>query len=181
MSYILDLAKKLNMTKPEPRCELDEERMNDYLRLRGIRRLPDDFLDFLREYNGGELMQTACVNNSDMCFWKILGFGGDDDITKVFGYFGVDGSLDVCYVPIAYDAFGNYFLMSFRYRKEEEGEIYFWNHEIGWERNKNKDKGIDIDASTVADESIKIADSFTEFLEKSQIFPDTSKGDKENL
>ena len=171
MSHIIALAKKLNFVKPDPRCGLDEERMSAYLKQRGIRKLPDDFLEFLGEFNGGELMQVACFNGSDMCYWKILGFGGDDDITKVFGFFGVDGSLDVCYMPIAYDFFGNYFLMSFRYRKGEEGAIYFWNHEIGWEKNKDKDR--DIDASTVADESIKIADSFTEFLEKSQILPDS--------
>jgi hypothetical protein len=157
MSKILELVKELEIKKSE--IPLDIERMNLYLKEEGIQEeLPQDYMDFLKEYNGGIPADTVIVDEyididgDSLAFEWFLGFGGSGDIIECT-------SLDfVGFMPIA-SAFNNYFLMSLR--KEDFGAIYFWHYEL--------DEGVDCNK--------KVADNFTEFIEKSKLYDNPNESE----
>jgi hypothetical protein len=119
--------------------------------------LPDDYRQFLLQYNGG-------VPKPE-CFEFITSSGEEDSLVRVFyslngndpyydllsTVFETEGDIPESCLPIGEDPFGNLILLelSGNYR----GQVYFWDHE--------SERGDDLRANIFL-----IANSFTEFTQK---------------
>ena len=123
----------------------DFEEWNDVL-------LPDDYRDFIMEFNGGKPVPSRLKKIGTEIDW-IYGFHNGPDWASIF--FALDtyqGRLPGSCMPIAYDIAGNLIIMSLS--KQSLGVVAFWDHE-------NEAQG---DAINYLDNVVEIADSFTDFL-----------------
>lgn len=117
--------------------------------------LPDDYLHYLKDSNGGRAESAAFLfkdtkgNQADSLVDWFFGICADPD-------YGIESNLDVYqgrildgFCPMACDPFGNLILIGVR--DANSGHIYFWDHEL------------EGDGPTMANMS-KVATSFSEFL-----------------
>ncbi len=105
---------------------LTEIELRDFEMVNNIR-LPNDYREFLLEFNGG----TPSPNRNetpDTIVTYILGMHNGNYYASLYKHIDMFKSrLPVSTLPIATDAFGNLFIMSLH--PEGCGHIYFWDHE----------------------------------------------------
>ena len=106
------------------------------------RRLPPEFLEFLKSYNGAEPEEN------------VINLGEEDDLA--INHFIPASQIPILLkhlelppnsLPFARDSFGNYFFIN----TNEDQSVYFWDHEVD-------------------DAPIRLADSFSAFIDA--IVPD---------
>lgn len=120
---------------------------------------PAEFREFLLKHNGGrprpntfEFIDTnGESSNSLIDFFLAIFDGNIDNLEIEYRARVAEDRLLPHLVPIANDPFGNLICLSVR--GEDQGKVYFWDHEI--------------EPETAGYENMSlIADSFTEFLNK---------------
>jgi len=165
MSNILELIKKLKISRLDD--DFDEGKMNQFLKMKKIDYLPEDFVIFLKEYNGGFPIDEVIVEGYDLKYNYFLGFGYDGDILSDIHpiQFKKTYSGDRIFMPIATDGKNNYFVMSLS--NNDFGTIYYWNYDNTFEDNLT-----DGSVKIVDGAFLRVADNFTEFIEKSKLYND---------
>jgi hypothetical protein len=117
--------------------------------------LPNDYIDFLRNHNGGYVTDSVCTyyknGKQKFILTSMFGLGVDDDLINQFEIYKrrIPGTC----IPIGRDAGGN--IVCLNLSESNYGYVYFWNHE---EELKFEEGTITID------DLYFIADSFQEFL-----------------
>lgn len=118
---------------------------------------PAEYREFLLKYNGGKPTPNTFTftdhsgKQSDSLVHYFLAIYGNhiDDLAVEYSDLLSDERILPHLVPIANDPFGNLIVLSVG--GEDQGKVYFWDHEI--------------EPETVGYENMSlIADSFTEFL-----------------
>lgn len=112
-----------------------------------ILRLPEDYRQFLLEYNGGipGPEDTIDFEGGSSDLQCLYGISDGDNVASLernledIKEWGIDEGL-----PIGHDFFGNFFLLSVQ--SGREGQVFFWDHDLG--------------------DMLLVAASFTEFTEK---------------
>jgi hypothetical protein len=105
---------------------LQEVELNDFERENNIE-LPNDYRNFLLEFNGGKPKPDKNENPETIVTY-ILGMHNGDYYASLYKQIDMfKGRLPLSTFPIATDPFGNLFIMSLH--PEGHGHIYFWDHE----------------------------------------------------
>ncbi len=116
--------------------------------------LPDDYKNFLIQYNGGCPRPNIIPSVNSNVDW-ILGMVDEPYYASLFQHIDMfHRRIPSFYFPIAYDSGGNLYLMSLY--SENHGLIAFWDHE-------GETEG---DADQYFDNMKIVATSFTEFLDQ---------------
>lgn len=94
---------------------------------------PEDYKDFLLNYNGGKPEKNACIfPNGDAGYGTLVdclfGFCDDEYISVVENYFDYKNRIPSNTFPIGEDPGGNLLLISIR--GDDYGSIYFWDHNL---------------------------------------------------
>jgi hypothetical protein len=122
-------------------------------------RFPDDYRQFLKQYNGGRPEpRSFSEQNGKPCssvhyFLSVNGKEFVDMIEEIRSY---AGRLPTRFTPIAYDSFGNVICLSMS--GDDRGAVYFWDHE----READETEGES--PETIGNVTL-IANSFSEFLD----------------
>lgn len=120
-------------------------------------KLPDDYIDFLKKYNGGDVKNSFGMyyKNGKKKFILTLMFGlgvkSDEDLMRQFEIY-INRIPTTC-IPVGRDAGGN--LICLHLSEDKYGYVYFWDHEEELEHEEDK--------MTINDLYF-IADSFEKFL-----------------
>lgn len=88
-------------------------------------KLPGEYREFLKKYNGGYTPKTTFKINKVSS--DIRGFYGVGDAKLCFDTINLLEWVQKQMIPIACDSFGNYIVIN--YESKLEGYIYFYNHE----------------------------------------------------
>ncbi|MGQ2910780.1 SMI1/KNR4 family protein [Aeromicrobium sp.] len=121
--------------------------------------LPADYRDWMLERNGGVLSESAHLPG-DVSGVSVRAFLTVDDSAGRGGYDFADflrsyeGRYPEGFLPVAVDASSNLILLDTGY--EQPGSVWFWDHE----------GEADEDEPPRTDNIVKIADTFTEFLDR---------------
>ncbi len=138
---------------------LNENELDAFLRKIGYK-LPNDYLEFLRQHNGGYVKDSYSTyfKNGDQKFilTSMFGLGADDDLKNQFEIF--KRRIPASCIPIGRDAGGN--LVCLNLSEDNYGFVYFWDHENELEYEEGK--------ITINDLYV-IAESFNEFLNSIKI------------
>lgn len=106
--------------------KLPEVELIDFEKENNIK-LPEDYRDFLLQYNGGEPSPNK-NDKLDIVVSYILGMHNGEYYASLYKYIDVfKKKIPFGTFPIATDPFGNLFIMSLD--KDGHGHIYFWDHE----------------------------------------------------
>ena len=125
--------------------------LNEFEQVNG-KKLPQDYRDFLLEFNGGMPNPNSNVK-LDRVVLYILGMHNGDYYASLYKHIDMfAGRLPFSTFPIATDPFGNLYLMSLH--SENYGQIFFWDHE-GEPENQD---------GHYVDNCSFVAYSFTQFL-----------------
>jgi len=116
------------------------ERAVTYLQIKVIEekirlRLPDQYKDHLLKFNGGQCQpnvftyRESDVVEESMIDWFLAIYDGEDDnfIEYYITYKVEQNRMPSYIIPIAHDPGGN--LICISCREEDNGAIYFWDHE----------------------------------------------------
>jgi hypothetical protein len=118
-------------------------------------KLPSDYIEFLRRYNGGYVKNSigTYYKNGEQRFilTSMFGLGADDDLISQLKTY--KNRIPKTCIPIGRDAGGN--LICLNLSEDKYGYVYFWDHE---EELKYEEGKITID------DLYFIAGSFKEFL-----------------
>lgn len=105
---------------------LSEIELKDFEKANNIK-LPDDYREFLLEFNGG-IPSPNRNGNPDTIVTYILGMHNGNYYASLYKHIDMfKNRLPVSTFSIATDAFGNLFILSLH--PENHGNIYFWDHE----------------------------------------------------
>ena len=131
--------------------KLDSRTLNDFVKKYSLT-LPDDYIKFLLEHNGGAPVPSTNRTPETFVQW-IYGIQDEENWASLKWNIDIyDERIPFKTLPIATDPGGNQFLLSLR--KDSYGEIWFWDHENECETN----------AKEYFDNIIKSADSFSNFI-----------------
>ena len=132
--------------------QLDQQELFEFQKDNEIQ-LPEDYIRFLNEYNGGKPTLNS-INANYNVDW-IYGFHNGPKWSNIFHAIDTyQDRIPSWYFPIANDSFGNLYIMSVYHGNH--GLIAFWDHEN--EATEN--------ASQYFDNMVLIAKSFNDFLSK---------------
>lgn len=122
--------------------------------------LPNDYIDFLRDHNGGYVKNSICAyykkGEQKFHLTSLFGLGSEDDLLTQFETY--KNRIPSTCIPIGRDAGGN--LVCLNLSKDNYGNVYFWDHE---EELKYEDGEITIN------DLYSIAGTFSEFLDSIKI------------
>ena len=131
--------------------KLDSQTLNDFIKKYSLT-LPDDYIQFLLEHNGGAPVPSTNKTPETFVQW-IYGIQDEENWASLEWNMEIfDERIPSKTLPIASDPGGNQFLLSLR--KDSYGQIWFWDHENECETN----------AKEYFDNIIKSADSFSNFI-----------------
>ncbi len=99
--------------------------VDDYIKRKGYK-LPDDFNQFLRKYNGGNTPNTTLKTSSVSTDVRLF-YGVDNDMPNSLNKVQVIDKEGSIYLPIAEDSFGNVFVLDIT----QNTGVYFVDHEKG--------------------------------------------------
>ena len=118
-------------------------------------KLPNDYIDFIRNHNGGYVTESVGTyyknEKQKFILTSMFGLGADDDLISQFKIY--KRRIPSTCIPIGRDAGGN--LICLNLSGSNYGYVYFWYHE---EELNYKEGTITID------DLYFIADSFKKFL-----------------
>ena len=104
-----------------------EEQFQEFCRQYSLR-FPQEFVEYLRAYNNGELAPNVVSSSDDECYVRYFYGIGDEDYSDIRStYECYAGRLPAGCVAIADADFGNVICMSLN--EDSYGKIYFWDHE----------------------------------------------------
>jgi hypothetical protein len=90
--------------------------------------LPEDYIHFLMCVNGGNPNYIE-VGNTTRVLVAFLAFSNPlPDVCIDRNLYNLEGRIPHGFLPVAYDPFGNFFLIDAR-KSKSNGQIYFWSHE----------------------------------------------------
>jgi hypothetical protein len=104
--------------------------------------LPDDYLAFLREHNGGYVRPNVVADHDDLAVRAFLSAGPTpnenlNSVQKMREAFSPGGwsdyDLPASMLPVAMDDLGNYYLLSLS--ELDPGSVWFWDHEAPLDEN----------------------------------------------
>jgi len=121
-------------------------------------KLPEDYRNFLLQYNGGESDKKAFnfyETREGSILHPFFGIYRDSNYNLLLNISLFLNRIPSNCIPIASDTFGNQILISVK--NPDRGKIYWWDHE----READPNQGEKPDYSNL----VLVANSFTEFIE----------------
>ncbi len=119
--------------------------------------LPDDYVAFLKAYNGGRPkfgvfeFTTKIGEDEDSRVQFFFGWCDNSNYGILQNLVSYEDRIVTGFCPIACDSFGNLLLLSLR--KKDHGSIWFWDHEL------------EAEDEPAMDNMTIVAPSFTKFIE----------------
>lgn len=150
MADFNNLARDLNVKRNRllaPVSEVDLESFEK--RIRSPNFLPPDYRKFLRKYNGGSFTECVILETpvGPIVVAQFYSLLESDEYYIVHAWNSLSGYISECFLPIAVDPGGSYFVINLA--PSRNGEVDFWDHET--------------------QKFTLIADSFFEFIGKMEV------------